>query len=83
MGRGEPVLGVVYNPISEELFSAARGHGATLNGQPISVSKTATTLERSLIVSEFTGREEAEGTVRDALRLMQHVRSVPPRSALC
>ncbi|MGI9254121.1 MAG: inositol monophosphatase family protein [Thermomicrobiales bacterium] len=35
---GEPVLGVVYDPMRDECFSAARGHGATLNGAPIGVS---------------------------------------------
>ncbi len=34
------VLGVVYNPVLKELFSAVRGEGATLNGQPIQVSET-------------------------------------------
>ena len=33
--NGLPVLGVVYNPATEELFSAAKGHGAWLNGKPI------------------------------------------------
>ena len=30
--------GVVYNPYADELFSAARGGGAFLNGRPIRVS---------------------------------------------
>jgi inositol-phosphate phosphatase/L-galactose 1-phosphate phosphatase len=34
----EPVVGVVYNPILKELFSAVKGKGATLNGNPIKVS---------------------------------------------
>lgn len=35
---GRPVAGVVYNPILEELFEAAGGHGARLNGERIGVS---------------------------------------------
>src|ERR1700722_18733042 len=31
---GESVAGVVFNPIADELFSAARGGGAFLNGIP-------------------------------------------------
>lgn len=31
--RGALLAGVVYNPIYEELFAAARGAGATLNGR--------------------------------------------------
>ena len=38
---GAPILGVEYNPVREELFAAARGRGATLNGQSVSVSATA------------------------------------------
>ncbi|MGA3318293.1 MAG: inositol monophosphatase family protein [Candidatus Korobacteraceae bacterium] len=33
-------VGVLYDPTRDEMFSAARGHGATLNGKPIHVSKT-------------------------------------------
>ena len=35
---GEPLVGVVYDPIRDELFAAERGAGATLNGAPIRVS---------------------------------------------
>jgi myo-inositol-1(or 4)-monophosphatase len=44
---GEPIAGVVFNPVSEELFTAARGEGAYLNERPIHVSlvdKLATSL---------------------------------------
>ena len=36
-----PVVGVVYDPFRNEMFSAESGHGATLNGQPIHVSSRA------------------------------------------
>jgi myo-inositol-1(or 4)-monophosphatase len=38
---GLAVLGVLYNPITEETFSGCRGEGAWLNGVPIAVSPTA------------------------------------------
>lgn len=37
--KKEMVIGIVYNPILEELFTARRGHGALLNGKPIRVSE--------------------------------------------
>src|SRR6185295_14855810 len=37
--RGEVVIGVVYDPMREEMFTAERGAGATLNNRAISVSK--------------------------------------------
>ena len=45
---GEPVLGVVYNPFSQELFSAIKGGGAFLGDEPIAVNAMPT-LEASLI----------------------------------
>lgn len=37
---GVASLGVLYNPITEEMFSGLRGQGAWLNGAPIQVSAT-------------------------------------------
>jgi myo-inositol-1(or 4)-monophosphatase len=48
----EIVLGVVYDPMRGELFSAQKGHGAFLNGKPIQVSGTDT-LIKSLLATGF------------------------------
>jgi myo-inositol-1(or 4)-monophosphatase len=48
----KPVLGVVYDPIREELFVAERGKGAYLNGSPINVSQTKE-LKNSLLSTGF------------------------------
>jgi myo-inositol-1(or 4)-monophosphatase len=37
--KGEPILGAVYNPVTQELFSFTKGGGAFLNGNQIFVSK--------------------------------------------
>lgn len=37
--KDETVFGVIYNPFTEELFSAIRGEGAFLNDLPICVNK--------------------------------------------
>ncbi|MFQ4139530.1 inositol monophosphatase family protein [Nodosilinea sp. PGN35] len=52
LAEGEPVLGVVYDPIRHELFRAAQGLGATLNRRPIAVS-TTDQLAQSLLVTGF------------------------------
>jgi myo-inositol-1(or 4)-monophosphatase len=49
---GEMVAGVIYDPLRDEMFSAARGAGATLNGKPIHVSRTKS-LQESLIATGF------------------------------
>jgi myo-inositol-1(or 4)-monophosphatase len=41
-------VGVLYDPTRDELFSAQRGAGATLNGKPMHVSKTARLAESIL-----------------------------------
>jgi len=46
------ILGLVFNPNSGELFLAARGQGASLNGDPIHVSSTGR-LNDSLLVTGF------------------------------
>lgn len=47
-----PTIGVVYNPIFNELFQGAIGEGASLNGERISVSKVDH-LEQSLLATGF------------------------------
>ncbi len=37
---GDPLVGVIYDPVRDELFWATKGGGAFLNGQAISVSTT-------------------------------------------
>ncbi len=49
---GEIQLGLVYDPIHEETFEATLGRGASLNGQPISVSQV-TDLEQALAITGF------------------------------
>src|SRR4051812_44758350 len=47
--EGKLVVGVVYQPLLDDMFSASLGSGATRNGSPMRVSGTDR-LERSLIV---------------------------------
>jgi len=46
------VAGVLYDPTRDEMFSAERGQGATLNGKPMHVSKTVR-LSESLLGTGF------------------------------
>lgn len=50
--EGKVMLGVVYDPLLDECFTAQRGKGAYLNGEPIGVS-SADQLIRSLLVTGF------------------------------
>lgn len=50
--QNELLLGVIYNPVYQELFAAARGEGATFNGKKIHCSKV-TSLKSSLLCTGF------------------------------
>jgi myo-inositol-1(or 4)-monophosphatase len=50
--QGRMIVGVVYDPLRDELFSAIAGHGAFLNAKPIGVS-TNGLLIRSLLATGF------------------------------
>jgi len=49
--KGEPVLGVILNPITEELFTAVKGKGALLNGKKIQVNSISSARDIRLLVS--------------------------------
>lgn len=53
-----PMIGIIYNPNVEQLFTARKGQGAFLNGKRIQVSHE-TELSRALLMVEM-------GTSRDA-----------------
>jgi myo-inositol-1(or 4)-monophosphatase len=50
--EGRLTAGVVFDPVRDEMFAAAVGGGATLNGRPIRVSGIAR-LEDALLVTGF------------------------------
>ena len=50
--EGVVILGVVYDPMRDELFAAERGQGAWCNGRKLQVS-SVTEFQRSLLVTGF------------------------------
>lgn len=73
---GEPLVGVVYAPPTEELFVAEAGKGATLNGRPIRPS-TVTRLEEAMIGTGFGARPGAVAHFVEQIgRLAPRVRKV-------
>lgn len=48
MREGKTVLGVVYDPIADEIFYAERGHGAYLNGESLPIKEYAPELRRAM-----------------------------------
>ena len=77
LARGDEVIcGVVYNPMTEEFFSAEQGRGAFLNGDRIRTSSYET-LGESLVAVSFPTL-----TKEDAPDLLAFLRSVPVCQAI-
>jgi myo-inositol-1(or 4)-monophosphatase len=69
-------VGVVYDPLRDELFSAKRGSGATLNGSPIAVTNAAD-LARALVGTGFSYRAEERAAAAALLpTILPRVRDV-------
>ena len=62
--KGEIVAAAVYNPFVEELFTAEKGRGAYLNGQPIHVTDADLPNSLVLLGSAIYYRETIPATVR-------------------
>ena len=74
--QGELLVGVILDPTAEECFSAQRGAGAKLNGEPISVSGVDR-LADALVASSFPPRVEP-----DSEAIAQFVRVLPRSQAV-
>lgn len=68
--KGAVILGVVYDPLRDELFTAETGKGAFLNGISFEVS-SLTNLEGSLIATGFPFRKKE--IIDDYLRLFKNI----------
>ncbi len=72
---GEPVAGVVYNPVLDELFYAEKGKGAYCNDEVLHVSEERT-LERSLMATGFPYTKIEQG--EDFRWAMKSIEAVLP-----
>jgi myo-inositol-1(or 4)-monophosphatase len=66
---GRPAIGVIYDPIADELFAARRGGGATVNGRPMRVSG-ATDIRRATIELGWSTRRPAEVYTETVRRIL-------------
>lgn len=75
--EGIPYAGIVYNPYLGELFSAEKGKGAYVNGQPIEITKSKT-LADSLITFGTSpyDKEKADETFRVAKNVFLKCRDI-------
>jgi myo-inositol-1(or 4)-monophosphatase len=71
--EGEMQVGVVYNPISDELFWAIKGFGAFVNDRPLKVSKI-TKIAESLLATGFPA--DTAGAVEDNMEPFEQITHV-------
>ncbi len=74
---GEPIAGVIYDPIKDELFAAEKGQGAYLHDRRLRVSARSK-LSEALIATGLPhlGRGDCERTLRELAALMPEVAGV-------
>lgn len=76
--KGAMYMGAVYNPIMNEFFFAEKGKGATLNGQPISVSDKDEVIRSCLVTGfPYTYLDQPNGPLEVFSKLIK--RGVPVR----
>lgn len=84
--NGDPKVGVVYNPITGELYWAVEGRGAYLNGEKINVSKVDS-LGKSLLVTGWPyNRNLLDKVLKDvegSLKKSQEIRSLGSAALEC
>ena len=75
--KEDVVLGVVYDPIRDEMFTAARGAGARCNDLPLAVSSPPA-LATSLLVTGFAydGRRSTHDNFRHFIDMSRTVKGV-------
>jgi myo-inositol-1(or 4)-monophosphatase len=74
--EGGLALGLVLDPVRPELFTAVRGEGATLDGDPIRVSGR-TELARAMVATGFSYESERRARQADLLTtLLPRVRDI-------
>ena len=74
---GRIELGVVYDPIAEELFVAERGDGARLNGAPLQVTDCDTLVDALLVTGfPYTVREDRRQQVAVFAAMLEEAQAV-------
>ncbi|MEC9072168.1 MAG: inositol monophosphatase family protein, partial [Myxococcota bacterium] len=87
---GEPLLGVVYDPVQEDLYQAVKGQGVTLNGTPLEAGRAGASTGRTRWFADKSLREHPQfedyerhfdirfegGAVKNGLRVLTEPNSV-------
>lgn len=73
---GQLTVGAIFDPNRNEMFAAALGRGATLNGQPVSPSPTAEIADAMCMASLPVRAKQEHPAVRRFLRVLDEAQTV-------
>ncbi|MFQ6615495.1 MAG: 3'(2'),5'-bisphosphate nucleotidase CysQ [Fidelibacterota bacterium] len=71
-----PIVGVLFNPVTGELFASAQGQGATLNGDPIRCSSQSDPGGMEILMSRTESRNGLWRKFENRFRKLKSVGSV-------
>lgn len=74
--QGKLVAGVIFDPTRDEMFSARRGSGATMNGQPLKTSQFSK-LSQAMVIASFPPGAKPDGApIQRFLKVLPHAQTI-------
>ena len=75
--HGKPIMGVVYNPFTNQMYTAVEGQGAFLNGSPIHVSQNKRLADSLISIGTSPGNRSNPTAVFTRMqRFFEHCQDV-------
>ena len=73
---GSPVIGIIYNPYTEEMFYAEKDKGAYLNGSNVKISVKEKLIDSSIVVSRSEYRKKLWNEYKESFSAIESIGSV-------
>jgi len=73
---GRASVGVIYNPILDQMFTSIRGHGSSLNGKRIHVSRARSLVNSTLIFDWWQPERSIPDPLALARRMYRYTKSM-------
>jgi myo-inositol-1(or 4)-monophosphatase len=74
--ENQPVLGVIYDFVSDKMYSGIVGEGAFCNGEVMSVSSTGSYASASLATGFPSARDYSDASLADSIRKVQQFKKI-------
>ena len=74
--ENQPVLGVIYDFVSDKMYSGIVGQGATCNGEAMRVSETISFASASLATGFPSARDYSDASLADSIRKVQQFKKI-------